>query len=284
MVGNRLGQSGLLPHAFAVARNSPARCIAKLYPFERFVSEPGGLVLTHPVEHEVVEDKLPPGDSTGKGVELRAVADGAKELKGVAWGKPHHRNVSARWLNQPRHQVHQRCLPGSIRSDQGCDSGRNRQRNSVYSQNFAVKFGYILENDPIHHPRTTSRARMRANSIATKSKQANANIAVMAAVGKYAFAWNGSGTPSNRCQRTEIMNGKLSSNPHLVRKTALTMPPTPAGTRMAAKITPVATTLHFTQEERARPSRERKAIQMTAPATMPPAMGRWLRAQGWGEE
>jgi hypothetical protein len=125
---------------------------------------------------------------------------------------------------------------------------------------------------------------MRAYSIATQSKQASVNIAVMAAVGKYAFERNGSGTPSNRCQRTDIMNGKLSSKPHLVRKTALSMPPTPAGTRMDAKIAPVATTLHFTQEERARPRRERKAIQIIAPATTPPAMGIWLRAQGCGEE
>ena len=87
MMGNRLGQSSLLPHAFAVARNSPPRCIAKLYPFERLASEPGGLRLAHPVEHEAIEDKLPPGNSAGKGVELSAVADGAKELNRVA-GNP----------------------------------------------------------------------------------------------------------------------------------------------------------------------------------------------------
>ena len=68
------------------------------------------------------------------------------------------------------------------------------------------------------------------------------------------------------------MYGILSRKPQCVRSTPVTMPPTPAGTKTAAKMTPVATTRHLTQEERARPRMERNAIQINAPAKSPPAM------------
>jgi hypothetical protein len=110
------------------------------------------------------------------------------------------------------------------------------------------------------------------------------SIAEIPAVGRDASELAKPGTPSNRCQRTDIMNGTFSSKPHFVRNTAPITPPTPAGTRIAAKMTPVATTLHFTHEDKARPSRERNAIQINAPAIRPTAMGRFAAAQGCGEE
>src|ERR1700761_2393240 len=113
MMGNRLGESSLLTHAFAVACYPPVRCITQLHPFERLPSQPGGLGLTHPVQHQAVEDKLPSGDSAGKGIELCAVADVQKEFSRVAWGKVQNGNVSARWLNQTCHEVQQRRLAGT---------------------------------------------------------------------------------------------------------------------------------------------------------------------------
>src|ERR1019366_6988486 len=132
------------------------------------------------------------------------------------------------------------------------NTGRNRERDSVHTQDFAIKLGDVFEYDPIIHPRTTSRARIRAFSIATETMHTKMSTPAMAALGMYCSCHLNSGAPSKRCHNTDMMTGRLSRDPHLVRKIALTMPPTPAGTNIAAKMSPVATTLHLTHEESAR--------------------------------
>jgi len=94
----------------------------------------------------------------------------------------------------------------------------------------------------------------------------------MAPVGNENFAVADSGAPSSRCQSSDIMNGTFSKKPHFVLRTPVTMPPTPAGTKTAAKIAPVATTLHLTHEDRARPRIDRSEIQMSDPAKRPLAI------------
>ena len=49
-------------------------------------------------------------------------------------------------------------------------------------ENFAVELRHVLENDPVVHPRTTSRALMRLFSMAAQTKQASESITAMASV------------------------------------------------------------------------------------------------------
>jgi hypothetical protein len=121
---------------------------------------------------------------------------------------------------------------------------------------------------------------MRAFSIATQVAHARASTATIAPVGKVCSIGKRSGAPSSLCQSNDIIIGRLSNDPHLVRRMALTIPPTPAGTKTAAKIMPVATTLHLTHEERASPRIDRNAIQITDPARRPPAMWKFVKNQG----
>jgi hypothetical protein len=48
-------------------------------------------------------------------------------------------------------------------------------------------------------------------------------------------------TPSRRSHNKDIITGTLSRKPHLLWSTPVTIAPTPAGTRMMAKMMPVAT-------------------------------------------
>ena len=79
------------------------------------------------------------------------------------------------------------------------------------------------------------------------------------------------GAPSIRCHSSDITTGKFNSSPHLVRRIALAIPPTPAGTNTTAKIAPVAITRHFTHADTASPTIESSTIQIAAPTKMPSA-------------
>jgi hypothetical protein len=120
--------------------------------------------------------------------------------------------------------------------------------------------------------------------MATLAAHTRASIAAIAVVGRDAPKRPKSGAPRSLRQRTDIMYGMLSRKPHRVRRIALITPPTPAGTKIAAKMTPVATMRHLTQEERARPRMERNVIQIIAPLRRPTAMRRFAAIHGSDEE
>src|ERR1700760_1505260 len=122
------------------------------------------------------------------------------------------------------------------------------------------------------YPRTTSRARMRALSMAAQSRQMSNSMVTMAAEGMVSSRHINSGAPSMRRQSWVMTNGMLSRNPHLVRRTPVIMPPTPEGTNTAAKMMPVVTALHLTQEERASPRMDNMRIQRMEPNRRPDAI------------
>src|ERR1700742_1566329 len=183
---NRLRESDLLTHAFAVACNLSSCSVSKPDTFKSFCRQAHGIHLVHAMQHEAIEDKLPPIEPARTEVELRAIADVSKEFRYVAGRQSQDRNVSARGLNQTCHEIHEGCLAGAIRANQRCDPRRDRERDTVHAENFTVKLGYIFEDDPVMHvghPRTTSLARMRVFSIARQSRQARMYTATIAAVG-----------------------------------------------------------------------------------------------------
>src|SRR5580698_7344987 len=162
------------------------------------------------MKHQAIHHKLPSRQSTRKGVELSAIAYVLEELSRIPRVKSHDRDMSARWSNQSCHKVHESCLSRSIRTNKRRNPRRNSQGDPIYAENLAVKLGYILEDDSIVHPLTTSRARMRAFNIATQMKQARISIIAIDSVDREYLARKASGAPTGRCQRSDIITGILS--------------------------------------------------------------------------
>src|SRR5262245_32144938 len=72
-------------------------------------------------------------------------------------------------MNEPGHQVHERGLAGAVRPYQTGNPGRNSERDAVDPQDFAVEFGYFVEDDLGRAHRTTSTGRSLRHSTASNS-------------------------------------------------------------------------------------------------------------------
>src|SRR5690349_13118838 len=94
-------------------------------------------------------EKLAPGQPTWERVKLRAVADSAKQSFGLVGRNAEQRDRAARRSQQPGHQVHQRRLPGAVRSDEAGDARRDLQIHAVHAEYLAVELGDVVEDDEL---------------------------------------------------------------------------------------------------------------------------------------
>src|SRR5689334_6054909 len=98
--------------------------------------------------HRIVYE-LAPGDALHEAVELGAVSDDTKEALRVVGGKPEHAQTSLGGPDEPRHQVHQRSLAGTVRSDQARDAGLDGEADAVDAEHVAIKLRDVFKKDEL---------------------------------------------------------------------------------------------------------------------------------------
>src|SRR6185369_5035523 len=206
MMRDRLGETDLLAHTLTVAGDLSMSGFAKIDAGQCFDSQVGGLLVAHAVQSKPVINELPAGNRFRERIKLSAITDRTEELVGIPGIQTHHVERAAGRLNQSRHQIHQSSLPRSIRSDQAGDSRRQFKRDAIDTQNLTVKLRHFVENDMVAHPRTTSRARMRAFNAMAQSTHMQVRAMSSAVVGSsYRSNIAGMLTCSKRRQRVTMM-------------------------------------------------------------------------------
>ena len=125
-----------------------------------------------PAEPQPVADERSPGGAARERVELRAVARPCGRRAPGRRAHAQDRDPTAARAHQARHQVHERRLAGAVRPDEAGDARRQRERDAVDAQHFAVELRDVVEDDrALRAHDTTSRARSRLSSSHTQSAQ-----------------------------------------------------------------------------------------------------------------
>src|SRR5208282_1624898 len=119
-----------------------------------------------------------------EGIELRAVANLAKEFDGLLRREAENVNRPVRWFDQAGQQFHQRGFAGAVWPYETGNARLEREIHFVNAENFSVKLGDVIKNDLAvvrHYPRTVSRARKRTFNM--KSEKMQTKIIMIHAAG-----------------------------------------------------------------------------------------------------
>src|SRR2546423_7576566 len=144
-----VGQTNALPHAFAVGRDLSVRGVEQIDSLQRNVSQLVSAFAIEAIHQQIRVNKLAAGKTARKGIKLSAVTEFAKQSFGLIRRDSQNRDRATRGSQQSGHQIHQRRLSCSVRSNQTRNAGPDLKVDAIHPEYLAVELGDVVEDDEL---------------------------------------------------------------------------------------------------------------------------------------